>query len=186
MKYTVCVLLLSQFLAGAFVRGSDIQQLVSEAIGRGHTNPADVIGFLKAEVPVATNTVEVAKDPDVIAWEQATKDEVEAFVSRVTGSKSNAVQRIYSLNSLQMLGVVRSAKLRATPADKEILSAQTDALILLFLDAQRRGYSWPLPSDFGLPTRPVTNIVRVTRWEQHQGTNEFPNINQILNAIPKP
>lgn len=88
------------------------------------------------------------KTPDVIAWESAAVEEISAFVWVVTGNEANAVARIGRIGGIEMITAVRAAK-AAQPELVEEISARTDALSTLYLDAKERGYSWPLPAHFG-------------------------------------
>lgn len=162
---------------------------VAELIHANDRSAAEIHARITAPIPaLATNQLTIVKDDEVVAWEVAASAEISAFVAAVTGNPTNAVQRVGALTSVQMLGAVRQAKARANNAQRQQLEDMSDALMLLYQDAQRRGYSWPLPADFGQPTRTV-NVVASTPgpslWERRFPDQPEPTIEDIRNAISR-
>jgi hypothetical protein len=129
-----------------------------------------------------TNQVTIVKDPEIVAWEQAVAEEIVVFVTAVTGNPTNALQRVGALTSVQMLAAVRQAKGRANNSQRQQLEDMSDALMLLYQDAQRRGYSWPLPPDFGQPTRTahvVTSAPGPSLWATRFPGQPPPTVDQV-------
>jgi hypothetical protein len=143
-----------QFVATQAAAGLNDMQIRSALIRPGHT----------------TNTVTVIqnKDPAVVSWEQAALLEVESFVEVVTGTRSNALARVGGLSVPQIVGIVRQAKAGASPERRAEINDRSDALMVLFIGAKEKGYSWPLPEDFGQATKTV-QVQRVrpgrSRWD---------------------
>lgn len=98
--------------------------------------------------------VTLQKDGATVTWEALALAEIEAFLLAVTGDKANALPRIGALNSLQMLAAVRAGK-KNKPDKEGDINARSDALVLLYIDAMRKGYEWPLPDHFGKPEKVV-------------------------------
>lgn len=102
--------------------------------------------------------VSIPKDAETVEWELAAIAEIETFIESVTGSKADALKRIAAINSMQMLSAVRAGK-KAKPERAEDINARSDALLLLYADAQRRGYEWPPPDHFGQPEKVLDSFL---------------------------
>lgn len=103
-------------------------------------------------------TVTLPKDGATLTWERLALAEIEGFLLAVTGDGSKALERISALNSLQMLAAVRNVK-KSKPEKEAEINARSDALVLLYLDAVRKGYEWPLPSHFGQADKVIDSFV---------------------------
>lgn len=148
-------------------------------------DPAQILAELTARPQIAmTNIVVMAKPADQLAWERGAVVEVEAFVEAVTGSKTNAIKRVAALDSAQMLAAVRGGK-KAQPGKREDIMDKSDSLVLFYLDAQRKGYPWPLPDDFGQETTTAAVVTTVPgkAWWQREGLKSPPTIDQISNLM---
>lgn len=127
----------------------------------------------------------VTKDAETLAFERAGLAEIESFLEAVTGSKDNALARLAAINSAQMLAAVRGGK-KAKPEKGQEINDRSDALILLYLDAQRRGYEWPLPSHFGAESYSITEPVVVpgkTRWAEAFPDAPLPSLDEISREM---
>lgn len=177
-------LILAIFFAAAYSRAETLQQAVAARQPR-LMDPAQILTELTARQQITiTNIVVVAKPADQLAWERGAVVEVEAFVESVTGSKTNAMKRVAALDSAQMLAAVRGGK-KSQPGKRDDIMDKSDALVLFYLDAQRKGYPWPLPDDFGQETTTVAVVTAVPSkaWWQRQGLAEPPTIEDIIKEM---
>jgi len=127
----------------------------------------------------------VTKDAATLAWEQASLPEIESFLEVVTGTKANALARLAAINSAQMLAAVRGGK-KAKPDKGQEINDRSDALILLYLDAQRRGYDWPLPLHFGQASYEATETVQTpgpSLWESSFPGEPVPTLEAVAEAM---
>lgn len=132
------------------------KQLVAETRARLRSDSAREIhdAITRPQAVRTPRKVTMNKDAETVTWEQIALGEIEAFLLSVTGDKSEPLKRIGAINSLQMLAAVRAGK-KAKPDKEADINARADALVLLYLDAQRKGYDWPLPDHFGQPTKTI-------------------------------
>ncbi len=145
---------------GTLTLPGDLKQLVTETRKRlGSDNAREVHDALtRPQLVRVPRKVTTPKDAETLTWETMALAEIEAFLFAVTGDKSNPLPRLAAINSLQMLAAVRKGK-KDKPDKAEDIGARSDALVLLYLDAQRRGYEWPLPDHFGQPEKVIDSFL---------------------------
>lgn len=144
----------------------DLKQLVADTRKRLNSDNAREVhdAITRPQLVRTPRKVTTPKDAETLTWETMALAEIEAFLFAVTGDKSNPLPRLAAINSPQMLAAVRKGKKdkpdKPDKADKaEDIGARSDALVLLYLDAQRRGYEWPLPDHFGQPEKVIDSFL---------------------------